>query len=289
LSTTTAARPRARSRSAASATKPRPARAPPSAADANTTFNTAADNGVTISTKNLTIVGNTGTVVTFDTTTGGGRDTLTVSNGRTVTLIGVSISQKRNRSSIVVNNTGTTLVLRGCTVGPSAQFGVQAATGTNVTLDRTLVQGNATGGVDLNGQSFSIENSVFLDNGGGGSNVGGARLAFSGSASFRFNTVTRNTTTNTVAAGVICSNPLPLSSSIVFSNTSAAGQVSAGCTTTSSLLSNPSFAADRFHVDDTSPALDASTTACPALDVDGEARPMDGGCDVGADERPVNF
>jgi cysteine-rich repeat protein len=66
------------------------------------------------------------------------------------------------------------------------------------------------------------------------------------------------------------------------------GQVKAGsCTLVTSLTASAGFDLDGFHVLTTSSAVDAAgLTSCPADDFDGDLRPINASCDVGADERP---
>jgi hypothetical protein len=54
--------------------------------------------------------------------------------------------------------------------------------------------------------------------------------------------------------------------------------------TARSRFGNPHFAADGYHLLKASAAIDAGVATLTVLDIDGEARPMGGGYDLGADE-----
>jgi cysteine-rich repeat protein len=242
--------------------------------------------GVTISTKNLTIVGAPGATLTHS-QNGNGNDTLTLRGGRTFWLQNVTIEHSGGRGAVVVSDAGTSVTFVASTLGSSGRFGVDAAAGTTVTMRRALVTGNADGGLDIDG-AYDIENSVVIGNGDATATLGGARLQ--GAGTFRFNTVTDNQCDPTVQAGIVCGAATTIASSIVFQNVGAAAQLSATCNATTSTIGvNPLFAGDGFHLLETSPVLEATAAgACPAVDFDGEARPMDAACAHGADERPLN-
>ena len=243
------------------------------------TFNEELD----LSTKNLTIVGATGAIITNG-ANGNGRDTLEIFGGRTVVLRNLTIRHTGSGNSpVLVRGAGTSVTIEGCTLGPSGSVGLDATAGTTIALRRSRVTQNTNGGLVLSG-TWTVENTVLFRNGDAAASVGGA--SFGSAGTFRFNTVAENTA-SAVPGGVVCAVATALTSSIVYGNTGA-GQASGACNGSTSLVDlDPTFAADGFHVLATSRALDAAPlAACPALDLDGETREMDALCDIGADERP---
>ncbi len=225
---------------------------------------------VDVASKDLAIVGVPGTVIGF---AGGNGETIRITNGSDVLLQGVAVEDdSNNRSAIRVEDAGTSLTIVGCTIGPSRNLGVDARAGTNVVIRRSLVTQNSGGGMSIAG-SFTVENTVVRDNGSAG-------VTLAGAGTLRFDTVTANQ-----GGGVTCGAATEVTSSIVFGNGGA--QVSSGCdASTSDTGQEPLFEADGVHVAAGSPVVDAGGGDCPALDFDGDARPINGACDAGADERP---
>lgn len=222
--------------------------------------------------KSVTVAASAGAVVEGDNNSA---PALAVTSNADVVIQGLTIRNTgRGESAIEVLGVGSSLVLEGATLGPSDQFGVDAAIGTTVTLRRTLVTDNNAGGLELRG-AYTIENSVFRAN-----SVRAVGFQNGSSGTFRFNTVTAN------PIGVVCSVAATLTSSILFANTTANTQGS--CTFDGSVVGvDPSFAADGFHLNAGSVALDATPlAACPPEDFDNDARPIGSACEVGADERP---
>jgi hypothetical protein len=241
-----------------------------------------------ISTKNLTLVAAPGAVLAFA-QNGTNRDTLDVSGAVVVNVHGLDIRQgsaSGGSSAVRVRGAGTGVTLTGCTVGPSSKRGVDSEVDTIVQLRRTRVHTNGLGGLALLGV-WTVENSVIVGNGGASSPIGGASFAQAGD--FEFNTVTGNIVTTGGAAALACTGTTTVSGSIVFGNTGGAGQLTAACNASTSLVAiNPSFLGDGYHVGSRSVALDNAGAVCPAVDYDGEQRPMDAACDFGADERPID-
>jgi hypothetical protein len=242
--------------------------------------------GVTISegarvsiSKDLTIVGVPGSVIDYNTNPS--RETILVNAGHTVKLQGLTV--KNEKANPAVNAQGNVTIVAS-TIGPSTAVGVQSVAGTTVVVERTLVTG-CKGGLSLGG-AYTVENSAIVGNIGAAAGV-----VLSQSGQFDFNTVTNNG--DATHAGVQCNTSTAITSSIVFGNRGA--QVSGACNaSTSDTTIDPKFdtttpGSNGFHLQATSPELDQVTCPAggvPALDFDGDARPIGGACDVGADERP---
>jgi hypothetical protein len=239
---------------------------------------------VVIDNKDLTLIGTTGTEIVAS-ADGPDAEAMRVLGGFTVVLRHVALSHTGDTSGLFHVDTGSTLEVFGALLGPSNGVGVHAVAGSSVTVESSRISQNAGGGLDLAGD-YVVQNTALVQNGSNTSTVGGALLASAGT--FDFNTLTGNQADDAVAAGVSCGVPQAVAHSIVFNNASAAGQLDANCNRLTSLVGlNPSFAADLVHVLATSVALNQVPAGdCIATDIDGQARPMDGSCDVGADERP---
>jgi hypothetical protein len=156
----------------------------------------------------------------------------------------------------------------------------------------------------FSGGLFTIENNLIVQNGNSGGNTRGLTLDPAvGTSVFRFNTVAENVSSGTdIAMNCVVSVTGEFN---IFANNNLAG----ACTMNNSLFSNGAalpgsgtgntMAADVFFGStDTSNAkyfrLTSNSTAaidkvgtCPAgitVDVDGDARPKNGACDLGGDE-----
>jgi cysteine-rich repeat protein len=221
--------------------------------------------------KSLTIVGDGNAIIQ---TSANNASTMTVQGGATVVVQGLLIRNNgNNRGPVLLQNAGSSLTLVASTLGPSRSFGVDAGAGTTLNVRRSKVNENTGGGLRIAG-AYAIENTVVGPNG-----TNGVNLLAGSSGTFRFNTVTGN------PVGVVCGAAATLVSSIVFDNPT---QTQGNCDIGASLVGvDPSFAADGFHLDAGSVAIDgAPLVGCPAVDFDNDARPIGAGCDFGADERP---
>lgn len=177
-------------------------------------------------------------------------------------------------------------------------------TGGAFVLTRAVVFGNRGGGLSLAGGSFKITNNVIVENGDagtGGSAIGGVAL----SSSVNGNIFEQNTVAYNHSAigdpGIKCTTVAGFSArrNIVTGNnlvTSFPVQ-SVSCNDQESYLTPGSSVNDLAFVSNTAP-LDFHLTAgspatvrdvpglttCPGVDIDGEARPKNALCDLGADE-----
>jgi cysteine-rich repeat protein len=224
--------------------------------------------------KNVRIVG-TGQTIQG---TANNSSTIRVINNSTVLIQGLTIRNSGNNQDAISVESGS-LTLRGVTVNQADAFAVDQSAGTTLVIERSQIVGAADGGLVLRG-AYTVESSVIR----GHTGFTGVQFLAGASGTFAFNTLTGNGTgvqCNAVAATV--------TGSIAFGNTTNVSNVSGGaCDVTGSLVGvNPTFAADGYHIEATSVAIDDAPLAdCPPFDLDGDARPINALCDFGADERP---
>ena len=185
------------------------------------------------------------------------------------------------------------------------RVGIMANGGT-VTVTGSTVSGNIGGGIAITGGSFKLVNNFIVDNGSadnGGSFFGGVRLdSATATNQFDQNTVVYNHQSPSVggAAGVICLlTNFAAARNIISSNNAGftfGPQTAGGCTFPASYvmpdreLNTLGFAninTLNFHLTAASPAMVRDVpglTTCAGNDIDGDARPFNGLCDLGADE-----
>ena len=183
-----------------------------------------------------------------------------------------------------------------------------AASAGDLALVRSVIAGNAAGGLDLVDMSFDLENNAIVKN-GGPTGLGGVSIlqivsALAARRVFAFNTIAQNQGAFGAVSGVLCSAdirvPLAMTSNIVVDNSGSAQVGGATCNWTYSdiapvpvsgtgnLSSDPLFVDpvhNNFHLQIASPVRDAADPAATlAVDIDGDARPQGAGRDMGADE-----
>lgn len=179
----------------------------------------------------------------------------------------------------------------------------------SVSITRTTFSGNDSG-VDLQGGTISLsrstisscfENGIVIRSGTLGFHIvnnfvvgnrgGGIYVSAAGNGSkIEFNTIVDNQADGN-AAGIHCNGKVDSPNNLIFRNGGGAGvgQVSSDCVSRNSLLTtpdNPGFAsATDYHLTASSPPSIVNAVDCAGLeDYDGEARPQNGRCDLGADE-----
>jgi hypothetical protein len=222
-----------------------------------------------------------------------------VENRGTVTLSRVRILGSAD-TGLISRNVSVARVLDS-RIETSASIGIVVDNGT-LEVRRSVVVSNTGGGIRIGSAGFTIESSIIANNGVGAANgSGGVRIgAGSTPGVFQFNTVARNRSDAGVASGVQCDRTVTIESSILAFNTSLFPQeLSFQCGPRRSLFAmqapqgmgnidgDPRFASmTDFHLLPGSPAIDATTTAPPGRDVDGDPRPAGVRADIGADEVP---
>jgi hypothetical protein len=179
--------------------------------DGGDTFN---ENGFTVS-KDVTIDARGATL-----TRGDMGPVLTVMGGKTLTLIGGTISGAHGGAGSAISCSSATIVMDATVLTMNEQSGVDAngcslkitkariennnnqggalapgikATGGVISIARTWIATNKGGGLKLNDAQFTIVGNVFVNNGDTTSQVGGVSINTSSSNNrFEFNSIARN-------------------------------------------------------------------------------------------------
>jgi hypothetical protein len=217
-------------------------------------------------------------------------------------LVGAGVAMN---AGVGIAASGGTVSVTSSTVTSNAGGGIAASGGT-VSVTSSTVTSNEGGGILSNGCTFNIANNIIARNGKDDKEFGGVKIVApsSGMRNFSNNTVVYNhAVSNASAAGVSCTGTMTGSANIVTSNDVAAGTDFSKQTGTcgfeagsyiangdaSNALKFASFAGTplNFHLTTASPASVhnvAGLTACTGTDIDGETRPKETLCDLGADE-----
>jgi len=190
---------------------------------------------------------------------------------------------------ILVTGTSTAVTLSSVTVNVPLGLGVQADTGTQLTMDRCTIIGNKQGGILLGTLKFDITNSIIAMNGPGtdstlGVTWGGVHITVVGGTVLPGTRFLNNTVVGNVPVGFACSTNVPVTGSIVFGNTAGDG---AGCTITACCANanDPMLTAnDRLTTGSTACIDQLDPLMSTAHDIDGQPRPRGAKSDCGADE-----
>ena len=216
--------------------------------------------------------------------------------------VGGTVNLKPDRCYQIPSSETGQLTLVGGKVS-NCVIGVESlSNGGTVTVTGATVSGNTGGGLSITGSSFKLVNNVIANNGNvaiGGSDFGGVFLSGTGAASeLTQNTIVGNLQQASAlgAGGVTCTiAAFAGERNIIAGNTpsSLAMQVTGGTYPNSFLAASfaslmfANVATLNFHLTAASPATVrdvAGLTTCPGNDIDGEARPFNALCDLGADE-----
>ncbi len=201
--------------------------------------------------------------------------------------------------SILVEKAASQVTIEQSQVLVSGGPGIEVADG-ELVISRSMVRGNIGGGVVVNGMNrkVTITNSFIVKNTG----AGGIRaLYISATSKIDFNTIVDNVggTSSSSAGGVICDRPtINLTGNIVFRNIGGPDtlvQEFGDCTYNGSLVlagngpmdQRPKFVAELdWHLAADAPATvrNVAGVTCSGVDYDGDARPLGGACELGADE-----
>jgi hypothetical protein len=218
-----------------------------------------------------------------------------------------------NAAISIPNGGAPKLTLTRVTVDGNQGVGISAAAGTLTVLQSTIIN-NAGGGISVTGATsiFDISESFIVRNGGATNQpslIGGAALTtVTAGSRFEWNTVAFNESDgSTFRGGVSCNVSLATAAgNLIYHNTEpdGAGGVKTDATTqrnavgcqygnTLAVATDPGNLGFKsplvmpfdFHLSSTSPATVVNAAgACSGNDFDGQARPIGGACDFGADE-----
>lgn len=192
----------------------------------------------------------------------------------TVLIRDITVSgglQSSNTRGVLATGSAAVSLLR-VTINLGNGLGVDAETGTTLSMDRCYVENNSLGGILVNGAAATIQNSIIAKN-GGTTGYGVQFNAPGASTQFTFNTVADNPT----AAISDLSHPVSLNNSIVAGPTT-------NCTPTNSLTGTavPTFSATPpYHLTAHAACPTAPQSPFPPYDIDGQPRvaPIDCGAD----------
>jgi len=195
------------------------------------------------------------------------------------------------------------LALHRVKITACQSLGLSVAANQGLSMDRSIISGNAGGGVSISNVDFVLTNNIIVFNGGATSTTGGLTLSpATATHTFEFNTISDNSSTGATASvrGVNCVIPMNGANNIVNINKASASctleytlfETGAAVTGTNKagepafLNTNPGnpLAPNYFRIGATSAALDSANPASMmAVDIDADVRPA-GAADIGADE-----
>ena len=211
--------------------------------------------------------------------------------------------------SLQPGNTAS-LSLRRVTISGNQGGGITTSGG-SLTISQSTISSNQGGGIIMaTAGAVDITNSFIHHNGNTvGASAGGLSLRPMVGSKVEFNTIIDNQANLGAASagGVFCdTNGFIAANNLIFRNTGGpSGNVQtfgncmygnsfnmpgSGASDNTPAFANPNSEPYDYHLTTSSPSsvLDAAG-ACSTSDFDGEARPAGGACDLGADERTVNF
>jgi len=239
---------------------------------------------------------------------GGGNGAILTVSGQSLTLIGGTITGALADDGVQCSANGT-LRIHEALITDNAESGIEADS-CEVTLSRSTVTLNRGGGVIMptsgTAKPVNITNNFIHNNGQAAtSTVGGLSLFIAGTSKLEFNTVVDNNALQAagVSGGIRCNTAATYDfpNNLVYGNNGGLGnqvQLIGDCTFTASFqLADPTgtenipmFVAPNatppdYHLTAQSPPMIRDAVDCVGLvDFDGQPRPLNGKCDLGADE-----
>lgn len=233
---------------------------------------------------------------------------ITVEDSQTLKLVGGTIQNTNNNQGIECRTEGSLQIHEVIIEDmPTNRKGIET-TSCALTVSRSKIQRNLGGGISMlnNAAKVVIKNSFITLNGvNNTTDVGGMRLRATNDSVVEFNTVSQNTAKldDNFAGGINCEvGMVNVRYNLVYRNPAGADrhkEVGGMCNSQQSfvmpgelgdndvLFKNPDPAAPDYHLTAGSPNsvhnVD-NVTDCPSVDIDGDQRPAEGKCDLGADE-----
>lgn len=220
-------------------------------------------------------------------------------NSATLSLYRATVTN--NKGGGIVASGGTLNIIQS-TLSGNPGGGVTTSGGGTLNIRRSTIAENTGGGINMiSATTFEIRNNFIVRNGALSAVAGGVRAIPAGNSKFEFNTVVSNNASSGAvnSAGLACVSPIPAPYNLVFNN-SLSGVVNADnqivvCDRDGSLRSEPqagagftNTATNNYHLTANSPAEIRDVVSCSStpklVDIDGEDRPKNGKCDLGADE-----
>jgi hypothetical protein len=224
-------------------------------------------------------------------------------NSGTVTIDQLTISG--NAGPGVSANNGTVTIAQS-TISSNTGPGIVASGGT-LTISRSTVSSNSGGGISTAATAFTIRNNFIYRNGNTTTaNSGGVgTVGIVAGSVLEFNTIVDNLASgdSLSVGGVLCDRTgFVAPNNLIFRNAGgAAGNVQTlgicgfgnsfisagtGPVDNTPMFAHPNSTPFDYHLTPASPStiVDAAGS-CTGVDFDGDARPVGGACDLGADER----
>jgi hypothetical protein len=222
--------------------------------------------------------------------------------------VAVSQSTISGNQGMGLSASGGSVAVSQSTIRGNQGMGLSASGG-SVAVSQSTIRGNTGGGISVSNATFDITNNFIYRNGNSAaSTYGGLSLIPIGDSKLEFNTIVDNEANvgYASAGGVFCDlQSFVAVNNLVFRNTGgpmANLQTFGACTYGNSFVRAGSSAVDNlpefarpngepfdYHLTTASPTTvrDAGG-ACVGVDIDGDARPQGGACDLGADEHKAN-